>query len=241
MFGNGGKTEMRITMTTAYSQPLSLLITLIFTVMMVNGCAFLNPGTDGTMDADRSKIDKQALEDAIASYENDEFEHALIRFEELGNASNNERIKRKARLGEICSRLMLADTQGEFISAVDMWRDFIKEIPAEHDGAWAIPLIDPLIVRMAPKLTTQVVEIKPPPENQNKEKSTEPKQRPEKQDKNRKKPTTKGAAAQDEADLKSQVESLKKENQQLKEKIKALEAIDQDIQEKKTKLSAPSE
>jgi len=224
-----------------YNQPLHLWIILALIATMMNACAFVRQDIDGTPNADRSEKEARILEDAIATFEDDDFGQALPRFEQLGASTTDERIKQKARLGEICSRLMLAETQAEFTTAVDMWRDFIKTIPSDHDAAWALPLIDPLIVRMAPKMTTHIVELKPRSEDQKKEKTAAPKPPTRKQDRAEKKLPAAEKAAQNEEELQNQVQQLKTENQLLKEKIKALEAIDQNIQKKKTELSAPGE
>lgn len=223
-------------MTISCSQPLRRWFLLVGVVAVISGCV------SGPRDLGVASLGPRAaaLHKAIAIYEEGDFADALLKFEALTLAGTDDVVGRTARLGEICSRLMLAETQAEYIAAVDMWRDFTRRVP-DPEAPCELSLLDPLIVRMIPKVTTQVVEIKPAPD-------------PEKAAV----PASSAASAQQVQKLRNELAAMKQkaaqlpelqqrlneseaENRVLKEKIKALEAIDQNIQKKKTEISAPSE
>lgn len=213
---------------------------LVTVVGLLSGCASVFQNLDDKMSRKRFKADYGAVENALAFYDEGDFEKALARFKAISADSTSEKIVRKAWLGEICCRLMLAETHAQYTTAIGMWHDFGKSAPG-NDTVWDPVLLDPLIVRMTPDRTARVIEIHHPPATQA--------------------PTETPAAAirqQDDRQLQAALADLKKnqeqvallqgqmdeilaENRSLKEKIKALEAIDQNIQKKKTKISAPSE
>lgn len=227
-------------MTIACSQPLRVLVILIVAVAVISGCAPGSVDLGSPTGVSRSTADAHALQRAMAVFDEGDYADALVRFEALTAAGTDDSIGRQARLGEICSRLMLAETQAEYIAAVDMWRDFTRRV-SHLEAACGLSLLDPLIVRMTPKVTTQVVEIKPAP---NPEKSAAPASSPASAQQVQKLRNELSAMKQKAAQLPELQQRLiesEAENRILKEKIKALEAIDQNIQKKKTEISAPSE
>jgi len=236
-------------MVTTWSQTYRLLIILISVVGLFTGCGSVLQDLDDKMHRKRFKSDYEALENALAIYDEGDYESSLTRFNALSTASDNEKITRKAWLGEICCRLMLANTQADYTTAIGMWHDFGKSA-FESDDAWDLVLLDPLIVRMTPKSTTRVIYIQPPAEKIPAEKIPAENATPKEQ--------KDGDREQHDRQLQVELATLKKkvenaaqlqhrldeavaENRSLKEKIKALEAIDQNIQKKKTEISAPSE
>ncbi len=227
-------------MTISCSQPLRRWLFLVGVVAVISGCVAgprdLGVGSGGP----RAAGDAAALHKAIAIYEEGDLADALLKFEALTVAGTDDVIGRTARLGEICSRLMLAETQAEYIAAVDMWRDFTRRVP-DPEAARELSLLDPLIVRMTPKVTTQVVEIKPSPDP---EKTAAPSISTVSAQQVQKLRNELAAMRQKAAqlpELQQRLNASEAENRILKEKIKALEAIDQNIQKKKTEISAPSE
>ena len=213
---------------------------LILVAAGFSGCA---PGTvnlGGPAGTPRTGAEAEALAKAIAVYDEGDFAAALVRFEALTATATDDSIGRQARLGEICSRLMLAETQAEFIVAVDMWRDFTQRV-TDPEAACELSLLDPLIVRMTPKVTTQVVEIKPVPNQDKSGTAGDPPATSQQVQKLRHELSAIKQKAAQLPELKQRLNESEAENRILKEKIKALEAIDQNIQKKKTEISAPSE
>ena len=109
------------------------------------------------------------------------------------------------------------------------------------DPACQLSLIDPLIVRMTPKVTTQVVEIKPAPNQEKPPAPADPPASPQQLQKLRNELSVMKQKAAQLPELQQRLNESEAENRILKEKIKALEAIDQNIQKKKTEISAPSD
>jgi hypothetical protein len=66
-------------------------------------------------------------------------------FRTLSTTRTHEKLARKAWLGEICCRLMLADTPSDYAAAIAHWHEFGKSAP-ENDDVWDMALLDPLIV-----------------------------------------------------------------------------------------------
>ncbi len=227
-------------MTTACNHPLRVLVILAFVAAVLSGCAPGSRNLAGATDTQRSGADAAALQKAIAVYEAGEFADALVRFEALAAAGTDNTVGRQARLGEICSRLMLAETQAEYIAAVDMWREFNRRVP-NPESAWELSLLDPLIVRMTPKVTTQVVEIKPAPTQDKTGTPADPPASSQQVQKLRNELSAMKQKAAKLPELQQRLNESEAENRILKEKIKALEAIDQNIQKKKTEISTPSE
>ena len=231
-------------MVTTWNQTYRLLIILISVVGLFTGCGSVLQDLDDKMHRKRFKSDYEALENALAIYDEGDYESALTRFNALSTASDNEKITRKAWLGEICCRLMLANTQADYTTAIGMWHDFGKSA-FQNDDAWDLVLLDPLIVRMTPKSTTRVIYIHPPAEKIPAENATpkEPKDDDRKQHDRQLQAEIAALKKKVEnaAQLQDQMDEVVAENRSLKQKIKALEAIDQNIQKKKTEISAPSE
>lgn len=223
----------------------------VLTVIMatVAGCASLFQDIDDKMQRNRFRSDYEHLERAISVYDEGKFEAALTTFKPLASTSGSVHVRRKARLGEICCRLMLARSAGDYNHAIGMWHDFTDSVTT-RDSAWDPVLLDPLIVR---KGQIHAVRVTPSPEAPPRQKANNGK----KADVSGK-PVLKtitqppaGTGSADIARLKKKADSadelqrrldaVTSENQSLKEKIKALEAIDQNIQKKKTQIAEPGE
>ncbi len=227
-------------MTTTWSHPHRLMTILTIVIGLLTGCASVFQDLDDKMHRKQFKSDYEAFENALAVYDEGNFEKALVQFKALSATSASEKITRKAWLGEICCHLMLANTQAQYTVAIGMWHDFGQSVP-EDDWIWDLALLDPLIVRMTPNCTTQVIEIHHPPAAPI---PTETEVIPvlPKDDRQLHAELFSLKKKLDQATkLRRQMDEIVAENQSLKEKIKALEAIDQSIQKKKTEISAPSE
>ena len=231
-------------MTTEWIQPCRLMVVLMIVLGVLTGCASVFQNIDDKIHRKRFKSDYAALENALAVYDEGDFEKARARFKALSAASAGEKIARKAWLGEICCSLMLAKTQADYTATIGMWHEFGKSVP-ENEAVWDVALLDPLIVRMTPKNITRMIENHPPAAQISDETAAPP---------NRQQDGRQQADRQIQAELailKKKVEDAEQlqrkmdavvaENRSLKEKIRALEAIDQNIQKKKTEISAPSE
>ena len=231
-------------MVTTWSQTYRPLIILTIVVGLFTGCASVLQDLDEKMHRKRFKSDYETLENALAIYDEGDYESALTLFNSLSKASDNKKITRKAWLGEICCRLMLTNTQADYTAAIGMWHDFGKST-FENDDAWDMVLLDPLVVRMTPKSTTRVIYIQPPPEKISAESTTPAEQKDDDRKQHDRQLQAELAAlkkkVENAAQLQHQMDEVVAENRSLKEKIKALEAIDQNIQKKKTEISAPSE
>ena len=231
-------------MTTAWSQPSHPTIVLMIVLGMLSGCASVFKDLDDKIHRKRFKVAHEAFENAIAIYNQGDFEQALTQFKALSTTSASEKVARKAWLGEICCRLMLANTQAQYNTAIGMWHDFGKSA-SEYDATWKLSLIDPLIVRITPKNTKNMVPIRPlPPQSTQESEIPMGRQNDDNQQENQ--PLQDQLAdlkkkAQKATELQRKLDEVAAENRSLKEKIKALEAIDQNIQKKKTEISAPSE
>ena len=230
-------------------QPINLRIIIVIVIVgLFTGCASVFQDFDDNMSRKRFKKDFEALETAIDAYDKGDFETALGRFKEIKASSANERVSRRAWLGEICCCLMLADTPAAFTAAVGIWHDYTAAT-TDEDKIWSQALLDPLIVRQAPQPVPvpTVVEVPSPavqPSANTQVPAVIQKQAVEPRD-------VQGPSQAEIEELqkkakradKLQLEMAKilSENRSLKEKIKALEAIDQNIQKKKTEMSTSGE
>jgi hypothetical protein len=228
-------------MTSAWHQSYRLMIILTIVVGLFMGCSSVFQDLDDRMNRMRFKPDYASYENALTVYRTGDYERAMDLFRTLSAAKTNPKLARKAWLGEICSRLMLADTQSAYATAISLWHDFGKSAD-ENDDALDLVLLDPLIVRLTPKSTIRVIEIHSPatqipvgieaPSGQLMEDLPQEDQPFQ----NDAAPLKKKAAR-----LQRQIDAVLAENRSLKQKIKALEAIDQSMQKKKTEMAAPSE
>ncbi|WP_372682560.1 hypothetical protein, partial [Desulfosarcina sp.] len=144
-----------------WSQSYRLMIILIIVTGLLAGCASVLRDFDDRMNRRRFTSDYASFEKALSVYEAGDYQQAMDRFRTLSTARTDKKLARKAWLGEICCRLMLANTQADYTVAVGMWHDFGKAAP-KNDDAWELILLDPVIVRMTPKSTTRVIKIYPP-------------------------------------------------------------------------------
>lgn len=175
-----------------------------------------------------------SLDYALSVYQKADYPNALALFSTLAKADIDTEKRRAAQLGEICCRLMLADSQADVDMAMAMWKQY--RYPLTGDALCKnLVLLDPLLARfsvsVAPQTSHTPSQAVPTPsataENQQKQLETEL-------------TNLKKKAAQT-TQLQRQLDAVMAENRTLKQKIKALEAIDQNIQKKKTEISAPSE
>ncbi len=230
-------------MKTLWSQSYRLTIILIIVIGLFTGCASVFRDLDEIISRQRFKSDHASFEKALSVYRGGDYEQAMALFRTLSTARTDKKLVRKAWLGEICCRLMLAVKQSDYTAAIGLWHDFGKSAP--DNDAWELTLLDPVIVRMTPKSTTRVIEIYPPAAGTSDE-TAAPADRLQEDLQPYDQPSQIDQAALKEkvaqADrLQRQLDAVAAENRSLKEKIKALEAIDQNIQKKKTEMVAPSE
>jgi len=232
-------------MTIPWRSILHRLPMLVMAALVLTGCASVFRDLDEHMQRTEFRADYDILDQAITVYRDGNFHTAMERFQALASTSRSTDVRRKARLGEICSRLMLACTAEAYSRAVGMWHDFRASVTA-RDNVWDPILLEPLIVREVP--ATQAV-TEPSEQKTNNDDAVPVKHRmtrraaaaspPERMNKNELTILKKNAERAET--LERQLESVIAENKSLKEKIKALEAIDQNIQKKKTAIAEPGE
>ncbi len=227
-------------MTSTWSQTHRLIISLVMAAGIFAGCASVFQDLDDKMHRQQFKSAHEAFEAALAVYDEGDFAEALTQFKAISAASASKKIARKAWLGQICCSLMLANTQSEYTAAVGMWHAF-AESASDDDAVWDLALLDPLIVRMTPKSTTEVIYLNPLPAAQASEQATPSPDRQRDIQGLEAEIAALKKKVEKAAQLQHQIDQVVAENLVLKDKIKALEAIDQNIQKKKTEISAPSE
>ena len=225
------------------------MVTLTICVGMLCGCASIFQTVDDKIDRKRFKADYETLATALEYFGQGDFEDALSGFEALNEISGSTTVARRAWFGEICCRLMLAETQAEYTTAIGMWHEF-GDTAADEDIAWGVTLLDPLILRLTPPLKTPKVS-PPPDETVSAEQESVSTSRETANRQPHKSPpidrqlqdelTTLKKKAEQVDQLQQRLDKIVAENQSLKKKIKALEAIDQTIQKKKTEILAPGE
>jgi hypothetical protein len=224
-----------------------MMIFMALLVGMMAGCTSIIQNVDESLQRKRFKSDHADFEMALTHYNSGDFDKACPRFESLSAASASLKIARRARLGEICCRLILANTPEKYNAAIAMWYDFRATAP-EHEAVWDLALLDPLIVRLMPESTkVRTINRRSPatkrsPSDQT---ATPVNQKNNRLQKEHRQLQTEHDAlkkkVQDMEELQRRMDAVVEENRSLKKKIKALEAIDQNIQKKKTEISAPGE
>lgn len=220
------------------------LIILLVVVGMLAGCASVFRDIEEKVNRGRFRSDHETLETALAAYESGDYANALVKFKSLAIESASETVIRRSRLGEICCRLMLAETTAAYTAAVDMWDDY-NEWAVDPDSIWQLQLLTPLVVSRRPPRVPQPA----PGPGSGRRPTADAETTPEdatgaaETDAEHSRPEL--AALQQKArevdQLRKQLDKVLAENRSLQEKIKALEAIDQSIQKKKTEISAPVE
>lgn len=226
-------------MTTHRNLPLWQMMVFLIAIGMFSGCASFYQDLEDQISRMRFESDHDALATALADFKQGDFNNALVGFKTLATTSASKRISRRARLGELCCNLILADTKDQYAIATRKWYAFVNSVQGEH-AQWDLALFEPLIVRFAPSSPAQIIVHLPPADDSPTDKETT--QDMLSDDPQEKEALEKLKAKAKHADkLQLQLNKIAAENQTLKEKIKALEAIDQNIQKKKTKISAPGE
>jgi predicted ribosome quality control (RQC) complex YloA/Tae2 family protein len=215
------------------------IVILMIIIGVITSCASVFQNMDDKLDRKRFKLDYQLYDNALSVYRSGDYEKAKGMFTALSSAGGSQKLKQRARLGEIACRLMLADTQADYTKAVGMWRDFVGSVK-DHDTVWNPALLSPLIERRPPENTTLYIETPPPspPKSASSGVSATQKRANRKM---RGEISVLKKKAERTSELQRRLEKVEAENRTLKDKIKALEAIDQNIRKKKTEIAAPSE
>lgn len=163
--------------------------------------------------------------DALALYRTGDYQGAQTLFSVLSNAETTSLQRQQARLGDVCCRLMMADSPEDMSLAMGPWEDLKI---GEDANTWQMEktLFEPLVIRWADSFEKPRPTVSGPSPDQ-------------------KKMETELAALKKKAarvsELQRRLNEAMAENRTLKEKIKALEAIDQNIQKKKTEMSTSNE
>jgi len=223
------------------------MIGVIVLMALFTGCASIFQNLDDKMNRKRFKKDYEALDAALEIYEHGDFEKALAHFRTIKSERKNEKIERRAWLGEICCCLLLADTPANFSVAIGMWHAFANST-TDTDATWSQALLDPLVVRLAPRASSGKMEVD---SSGQQSEATAGTKTPTMQKKAYKPKNEEARLEAEMAELRKKAKRADKlqlkiakilaENRSLKEKIKALEAIDQSIQKKKSEISTSGE
>ncbi len=224
------------------------LLILIVGVGVLAGCASVFQDLDNRMHRNRFKSDFASLDRIMTEYDKGRYAVALAGFSALQSTSASQKIVRRAWLGEICCRLLLAKTPADYTAAIGLWHDFART-ETDRDPIWDPDLIDPLIVRMIPNASIDKAVVEPSPTPSPPTKTTKPAtvKKPQPVERIQRDPQLEAelAALKKKAEaadqLQRRLDEVVAENDALKDKIKALEAIDQNMRKKKTEISAPSE
>jgi hypothetical protein len=206
---------------------------------MLAGCAVLSVDSHEEEDADQTRQVDPALADALLLYRRGDFEAARVRFKTASIQGINDETSRKARLGEICCDLMLAETKEEVAGALHAWHAWTGS--AENPSIWDKTLIDPLVARLIkPKPVSLPASDPHPKAAPSRENPKTKASRPEIGEIQKRMEALEKQARRTEQ-LQRNLDQVQAENQTLREKIKALEAIDQNIRKKKTEIATPGE
>jgi hypothetical protein len=162
-----------------------------------------------------------------------QYDLAAERFEAIRQQTTNKRFALMALYGLACSRLMAADSPGEYQEALILWDNWIQHVPdscAYEDTA----LFDPLIRN---KMLFSNIPMTADKEGIIDLDATVPRWLfiRSQQELNRLNAETE-IARQNLEKRQKQIQSLEREIDELKRQIKALETIDQKIQKKKNSI-----
>ena len=196
---------------------------LLVVINLTVGCASFMEGFYDTSPPPPTTPDNDPFEYALSVYQRGDYRQAAELFSALSAGTGDDQSP-EAQFGEICCRLILADSPEDLTVAMEMW----KALKYSTGDRWRVEqtLLDPLIARLPVSTKKPLPEISTPatPDKQMEIELTALKKK-----------------AAKVTQLQRRLDAVIAENQTLKQKIKALEAIDQNIQKKKTEISAPSE
>ena len=198
------------------------------------GCTSLTGFLDGNPPPVPETTNRESLEYALAVYQKGDYTQAVKLFNAISTAGGDTDQRQTAQLGEICCRLMLAESKADMNTAMGLWKNFKYFLSSD---AWReeLTLFDPLLGRLSVSADGQKSDSQPPRVSVPPETAGTPQKQLETE------LTTMKKKAAQTTQLQRQLDAVMAENRTLKQKIKALEAIDQNIQKKKTEISAPSE
>ena len=214
---------------------------IIFGTILVTGCQNTWPFRPTKLSSHPSPESRKQYQQAVSLFENKQYLSAAEHFDAMRQKTTDKRFALMALYGEACSRLMAADTPGEYEDALALWDRWVKLSPNNCDYE-SSTLLDPLVKN---KMIFSNIPLK-------NEKTVEPEADASvpkwllinsKAEQDRLKGEL-DAAQQTLEKRQKKIQSLEKEIEALKGQIKALETIDQKIQKKKNAIpstdSAPN-
>ncbi|VTR70012.1 hypothetical protein DESC_780200 [Desulfosarcina cetonica] len=219
------------------------LLGLMVLLTVLTGCATFFQDVENRMNRQKFRLDYDTFDQILAIYDQGDVETALQRFNALANSTASPKLARDAGLGEICCRLILANSRESYATAIGLWHNFA--VLAKENGYMLDPaLLDPLIAHMIPQNLVERDGLQSPLASSSASGgAASPAESDQKTEEQRLKAEIAALKKKTKQvdDLQQQLDQALDENQSLKEKIKALEAIDQIIQKKKTEIAEPSE
>ena len=201
---------------------------------LLMGCSSLMGSLEDNPPPEPITTDRGSLETAFAVYQRGDYTQAAALFNALATADGGGDQHHTAQLGEICCRLMLADSKAALNTAMVMWKNFKYSVASD---AWReeVALFDPLLGRLSVSADGQKSDSQLTSAPATSATADAPQKQLETE------LTTMKKKAAQTTQIQRQLDAVMAENRTLKQKIKALEAIDQNIQKKKTQISAPTE
>lgn len=191
-----------------YSMRWTLFIFCLLWVILGAGCqqfGELNPSTTAEKDA------KHQLEEALGLVKNQQYQEALILFEEIARTYDSEIINQYARYGIACSRLATATTADEMEMALNEWSSWFRRMPEKYHNQDP-RLLHPVLHNYRFYLYNEA-------------------------ERNKKWQLEKGWFHTELKKRRAQEAVLQRQIEELKMKIEALETIDQNIQKKKRMIT----
>ncbi|MDR3566464.1 MAG: hypothetical protein P4L43_00390 [Syntrophobacteraceae bacterium] len=95
----------------------------------------------------RRDVELEALQNGMKAFDSGQYEKAQTTFEMLSGLAKNPDIRRRALFGLASTKLVLADSQGAYNSAVATWEKWAAEAKPSNDGEDA-RMITPFLLNL---------------------------------------------------------------------------------------------
>ncbi|MHC1730228.1 MAG: hypothetical protein AB9866_30215 [Syntrophobacteraceae bacterium] len=169
----------------------------------------------------RQQVEQEALQEAVQAFEAGDYRRAKITFEILSETAQSAQIGREALFALASVKLILAQTEEEYIDAVATWKSWAGQIHSALESEDP-RMITPFLLRLEPKAQAAQKSGK---ETQSRKSSKEPKDL-----------VAKGILQNKQKEmesLRSRLELREREVRRLRHQLESLEEIHRKYQEKK--------
>ena len=210
------------------------LLLICWGLLFIAGCGFTSPEAAFSLGKSYGK-NLKALEKGNHALKTGDIQKARDIFQNLQQQASDPVIQMHCMYGLACAELAMADNAAEFEAALELWNQWIEQIPPGSEGGDPRLLYPFLTSRLAAKkeLYSRNQDLKSRMHKQN-SKNLRAKNR-NIEALNAKLKTKNQEIRQ----LKQKLDHLKTRIQTLEHQINAMKAIDQKIQEKKEEIAAP--